>query len=594
MKTKNLLIVLLTLTIIMAGASYYVVNSTTAGVQIWGILTGSTTDTDRTTTRGGRTGTNDGTRGQRTGTEGDTGGQQPDGQKSSGERTTDQNTTGDEAAVTIRPASTVVGEVGAAGNIALAAEQNVVLEASGIVREVAVKAGDQVQQGDLLLTLDSIDLERELMRAQLDVTTAQNDLDNVMTDVDEIDISLAEAQLVAARENLLIVAAGPSIEELTAARSNVAAAWAHYNELVSGPTEAQITQMQADLAKAEIDLKEAQYAYDQIAWRDDIGMTPQALALEKATIEYESAKAAFEVALATAPSDVQAATSAAQNAQHQLDLLEAMPSDADIATATAQVTEAEATLQKLLDGPDPAELTAAEIALENALIDLDEAQIAVDKTKVLSPMDGTVLDVHIAPGEQSSLGRLAFTMADPQDLELTINVAEVDMLGLAIGQQSEVTIDALPGVSFQGIVERIAPTSDPNSTIVAYPVTIQLINDDLTGVLPGMTAVASIQNTVASGSWLVPTSSIQQEGDTSVVTIIQSGGDSQTENTQLLTVPVIPGTVQGEWTVVESTQLQQGDQVMGSLASYIDEDEAVAFGPGSRGAGGNVFRSVTR
>ena len=323
--------------------------------------------------------------------------------------------------------------------------------------------------------------------------------------------------------------------------------------------------------------------------------TSQALALEKATIDYEAAKAAFEVALATAPSDVQAAISSAQNAQHQLDLLEAMPSDADITTATAKVTEAEVALQKLLDGPDPTELKTAEIALEKASIDLDEAQTAVEKAKVTASIDGTILDIYIVPGEQSSSGKVALTMADTNALELSINVAEVDMQGIAIGQQAKITIDALPGVTLQGIVERIAPTNDPSSTIVAYPVTIQLTSENLMDILPGMTAVANIQNTVANGGWLVPTSSIQQQGDTSVVTVIQAEGDNETENTQLLSVPVIPGIVQGEWTVVESSQLQQGTQVIGNLASYIDEDEAVAFGRGGGGTGsGNVFRSVTR
>jgi hypothetical protein len=51
-----------------------------------------------------------------------------------------------------------------------------------------------------------------------------------------------------------------------------------------------------------------------------------------------------------------------------------------------------------------------------------------------------------------------------------------------IGQVAEISLDALPGESFAGVVTRISPASDPSSSVVNYPVTIQLIDDNLAGV----------------------------------------------------------------------------------------------------------------
>src|SRR6185503_7669631 len=78
------------------------------------------------------------------------------GRQASAQATTREQT---ESTVTIRPAAEV-NNVSAAGNIALAGQQAIALQVEGIVTQVAVKAGDEVAAGDLLLALDTADLER--------------------------------------------------------------------------------------------------------------------------------------------------------------------------------------------------------------------------------------------------------------------------------------------------------------------------------------------------------------------------------------------------------------------------------------------------
>jgi multidrug efflux pump subunit AcrA (membrane-fusion protein) len=135
------------------------------------------------------------------------------------------------------------------------------------------------------------------------------------------------------------------------------------------------------------------------------------------------------------------------------------------------------------------------------------------------------------------------------------------------------------GRQFQGQVARIAPASDEESSVVNYEVVISLTGDDLTGVRPDMTAVAVLVNTDASAGWLVPSTALAQEGGATVVTVMRNGQPAK--------VAVTTGSVQGEWTVVQSTELQAGDQVAGSVASYVDQD-AAGFGPRNRGGpGGN-------
>ncbi len=166
-----------------------------------------------------------------------------------------------------------------------------------------------------------------------------------------------------------------------------------------------------------------------------------------------------------------------------------------------------------------------------------------------------------------------------------MNVAEVDVSKIEPGQVAEITIDALPGQTFGGIVIRIAPSSTSESGVVNYPVTIQLANSDLTDVRPGMTAVATILDDDASNAaWLVPTNALRERGDNTMIIVIRDG--------QPMPVEVIPGTSQGEWTVVQSAELQAGDEVAGSVSSFLNQGDVPGFGPpgGGPGFGGGGFR----
>jgi len=150
-------------------------------------------------------------------------------------------------------------------------------------------------------------------------------------------------------------------------------------------------------------------------------------------------------------------------------------------------------------------------------------------------------------------------------------VAEVDISRVQLGQNVEIGIDALPDQQFNGVVSRIAPASDAEGGVVNYPVTVRLDSSDLTGVRPGMTAVATMTSGQDDLGWLVPTNSlVEYEGETTVL-VMRRG-----ERTR---VTVVPQATQGEWTVVQSPELQEGDQVVGQVASFLDEEG----GGGGRG-----------
>jgi HlyD family secretion protein len=280
---------------------------------------------------------------------------------------------------------------------------------------------------------------------------------------------------------------------------------------------------------------------------------------------------------------LQEALSDVQSAQQQLDDLRAEPTQADLAAAEAQVASAQAQLEELLGDPSQAELRAAQISVAQAELDLEEARANLAKAELNAPIGGTALSVDVELGERVQAGLSAVTLANLNDLELTVNVAEVDIGKIYRDQEAEITVDALPDKVFSGVVSRIAPSSDSESGVVNYPVTIRLTDTDLAGVRPGMTAVADILGDEMADTWLVPTSALLERGENTVVRILRDG--------QPTPVSVTPQGTQGEWTVVQSAELREGDEAIGSVSSFLNQDnEFRGFGPpgGGPGFGGAV------
>ena len=250
----------------------------------------------------------------------------------------------------------------------------------------------------------------------------------------------------------------------------------------------------------------------------------------------------------------------------------AQPSAADVAAAQAELANAQSTLQNLLNGADAASVTAAQIAVAQARLDVDSAAKDLANTELHAPSDGAILSIELEPGQDVAAGAVAVTLADPSDLQLTVNVAEMDVEQLAAGMPATVTIDALPGKDFSGKVLRIAPSSDPDQSVVNYPVTIQLTDTDLKGVRAGMTAVAAMQSQSLAGAWLVPLTALREANGTSQLTVLRDGNP--------ISVTVTPGAIQGEWVAVEAPDIQANDQVVGDIASYVDQEQQIRFGPG--------------
>ena len=402
------------------------------------------------------------------------------------------------------PASAVVAAVdeqsaprealSAVGTVEVKDDRQVVLGAGGRVDAIHVEVGDPVKAGEILIALDTTHLDWAVEQAEIGFETARISFEELGDLIEESDIQLAVAGLLLAQETLAEVEKGPRAEELAAAQSSVAAAWAWHEELQEKPTPAQINSALANLRKAEISLQQAQREYDKIAWLPEAAASAAADDLQRATVDLEAAKAAYEEANKPATeSELQSALSSAQSAQNNLNRLDEKPTPAELAEANANVVSAETTLQKLKEGPKESELRKAELNVRQAMIGLEQARLDREYAEVRAPINGTVLSVDVELGQQASAGSVAATLADTANVRLVVNVEQKDISRIRGGQAVSVSVFALPDQQFAGVVDRVAPTANSGTGFVTFPVIIMLTDGPMELLLPGMTASAVFQ-----------------------------------------------------------------------------------------------------
>lgn len=384
-------------------------------------------------------------------------------------------------------------ELNAVGAIEVKDERQVVLGTGGRVEQVLVEEGDRVGSGDLLIALDTIYLDWAVEQAEIGFETARIDFEELGELIEEADIELARAQLLQAEEDLAEIEDGPTEESLAAAQSAAAAAWAQYEETQDKPTPAQINQALANLRKAEISLEQAQREFDKIAWLPEAAATDAADDLQRATVDLEAAKAAYEEASKPATeSELKSALSAAQAAQDQLNRLLEMPTPADLAKAKADVLAAQTALDKLEEGPKESDLRKAELGVRQAMIALEQARMEREFAEVQAPIDGVILTVNVEVGQEAAPGTVVATLADTSDLRLVVNVEQKDIGKVTAGQPVAVSVFALPEEQFLGEVDRIAPSANSGTGFVTFPVVISLTEGPMDQLLPGMTASAML------------------------------------------------------------------------------------------------------
>lgn len=373
------------------------------------------------------------------------------------------------------------------GNVQIRTPRSVSVAVNGDIKQVVVEVGDTVSAGGLLATVDTTYLDWAVTQAEINLELAQITLDEVKLTVDASRVAMAEATLLSAQEDLADLKIGPTDQQVAAAQATLGAARARYSELRAGPSQDRLNQLNASLEKAQIALTEAQRAYDEIAWRPDVGRTSQAAALQRATIDFQSAQATYNEAVKPADqSTLQSALASINSAEHNLNELQKEVTPGKLAVAQSRVMVAEVALKEIKEEEGDAALRQARLRLQQAEIGLAQAKLAQSQARVTAPISGVVISLDAEIGQPIRAGSAIAVIGDPADLEAVVNVDQNELFQVSVGAEVLITVFQSQDDPITGVVAKIAPISQPNGGLASYPVTIDLPDEGLEGFLPGM------------------------------------------------------------------------------------------------------------
>jgi HlyD family secretion protein len=428
---------------------------------------------------------------------------------------------------TARHGDLVVSATGA-GIVIAAQEIELSFTTGGVVTELLVKVGDNVQAGDLLAQVDDTDAQQGLLNAQVQLTQSMIQTDAAATEVgisyDNISVEQAEIYLTtaqAALDDLLNWEA--DADEIAQAEASFSAAEASYNAArgQEAASSTNISVNQISLDQTARSLADAQEAYETAfdPGRDwELGDPRKAGALEAERNNVENvllrAQESMQVAqlnynASVASSNVSSSTNAQSNllnAQLMLTAAQTGPTEDEIGAAQTAVRQAELNLQQALLNRE-----ANRLSLTQAQNNVAAAQAAVDDTRLLSPIDGTVTAVNSAIGENASNG--VIVLADLAQPLVELFLDEADLVNVGMAFEVEVVFDALPDEMFVGHIIQVDPQLVVQSGVTAVRAVVELDTDSFAKpqTLPiGLNATVEVIGGRAVGAVLVPVEAVRE------------------------------------------------------------------------------------
>jgi HlyD family secretion protein len=426
---------------------------------------------------------------------------------------------------------TLTATIGATGNVRASQTAIINWQTSGTVDKVNVGMGDQVQVGDVLASLAPLSLAQNVTLAQADLVTAQKNLENVLNS----NTQRAQAQL-----------------NVVNAQKNYDSA----NTTLNGMLGVNRGGTSADIENARAQLTLAQKSYDQASTMYD---------MVKDLPEGDVRKAQGYTSLYNAQISL-------TRAKNNLNYFTLVPSGSDLEVARAKLALAQAQLEdaqrewtRLKDGPDPNDVAAAQARL-------DATQSTVNLSRLVTPFAGTVTVANPMPGDQVSPGTSGFRVDDLSRLLVDVQVSEVDINSVTVGQPSLVTFDAVLAREYHGNVVQVSRVGTSVQSVVNFIVTVELVDPDAE-VKPGMTASVTITIQSLENVLLVPNRAVHFVNSQRVVYVLRNG---------LLTeITVTLGASDDTMSEVTSGDLAPGDVLV--------LNPPANFTPGGGGGPGSMF-----
>ena len=400
--------------------------------------------------------------------------------------------------------------VSGSGNIEVSNEMKLAFGVAGRVYKIYVQEGDEVSKRDVLAKLKTDALELAITQAQVAETTAQLAQTKTQLAVTEAQVAQTNAQLA-----------------LQTAEDNLEKAQDLYAKPDILTARTAVTEAQSYLEYAEYQLAQASTTKDITVWTNEVTTARERLRAARVSLS---------------------------------EMLSA-PDTAEVAIARLQVESANQSLELAHQSLELAQqsLELDEQSLEQAQQSLEQAQKQLDEATITAPFDGIVANIYADEGDiipSPSMGaKIIIHLIDSSSMVLKVQVDEIDVTEVKLGQRAIIEVDALPSFPLEGKVSFISLLPTIEAGVIVYDVKVEFDVPEGVGLRAGMSATADIVIAERSNVLLVPDRAIKQDSQGN--TIVEVVVNEQSEERAVVTgisdgfqTEIVDGLREGE-TVVE-------------------------------------------
>ncbi len=341
----------------------------------------------------------------------------------------------------------------------------------GRVVAVHVREGDSVKRGQLLVSIDSRELQAAANVAGANYHASVVGVGSAKTAV-TIEDETSKARVVQAES---------AVQQAQAA---VAAAEAKRDLVLAGPRTQEVAQSHIAVVQAESTMKFAKVELDRATSLFEAGVLPRR-ELDVAQNRYDLAKGQYDGA-------VQSEMIAREGSRTQ----EVRAAQENVAQAKASLKQAQAGVVQARAAALQVQMRRKEVEVANAQVQqasamVQSARVSLSYGQVLAPFDGRIVKRLVDPGAMASPG-VPLIEVQGGDYRLEATVPERIMKSLRVGTTAPIHIDSLVGGSMEGQVVEIVPQGDPlsHSFVVKFSL----------GVTPGLKAGMFGKATIRTGT----------------------------------------------------------------------------------------------
>ena len=366
----------------------------------------------------------------------------------------------------------------------------------GKVLTADFEEGDTVEEGTILYTIDSSDASTNLEKAEIALQQAQRSYDKT------VDRQYVRAE-VAGTVSSLKVAKGDEVtsgQEVAVIRDN-------------SKMMLSLLFPAADAANFSVG-QSAQVVLDgtitAVTGTDELSTGN--LLTRTVTIAVRNAGGLTTAQAATASINGVSSIASATFA-YQAERTLTAPSSGTVSAINVQegsAVEKDAILIELAGDDLTESVQSASETLRSAEISMQNMQDTMANYTITAPISGTVIEKDVKQGDALTSGTSLCVLYDLSYLEMSINVDELEIGSLSVGQKVQITADAVADKNYVGTVTRVSMKGNSSGGTTTYPVTIRI--DSIDGLRPGMNANAEIVVAESTSALCVPNAAIVRGG----------------------------------------------------------------------------------